>query len=81
MAAKEIGTNVTAVRGDVRVTEAGSRRASGHRIGDAPLSEYQKSPLAPACDIRWGDDSRQAQADGFIVILPISLVTMICQVR
>ena len=34
-------------------TEAGSHRASGHRIRDAPLTEYQMSPFAPARDIRW----------------------------
>jgi hypothetical protein len=30
----------------MRATEAGSHRASGHRIENAPLSEYQMSPLA-----------------------------------
>jgi hypothetical protein len=52
----------------MRATEAGSHRASGHRIENAALSEYQMSPFATP-DIRWGDDSRRAQAGGFIVIL------------
>ena len=76
--AKQIGVtippNVLAAGGsgdqmrqeDMRATEAGSHRASGHRIENAPLSEYQMSPLAL---LALGDDSRRAQADGFIVIL------------
>ena len=33
--------------------EPGSHRASGHRIENAPLSEYQMFLFAPRLDIRW----------------------------
>ena len=42
------------------------RLRNGHRIREAPLSEYQMSPLAPARDIR---DSRRIKLSVFIVIL------------
>jgi hypothetical protein len=41
----------------MRATEAGSRRASGHRIENAPLSEYQMFRFDPRYTVaRWRDE-------------------------
>ena len=63
--ARTLMSNVEAVEATKQLRNT---RPGGHRIENAPLIEYQMSPFAPARDIRWEDDSRRAQAGGFIVI-------------
>ena len=66
----------------MRATEAGSHRTSGHRIENAPLTEYQMSPFAPASRYTLARGQSLGSSLWFLSLSStISLAAMISQVR